>query len=151
MQRALGPSGPSPQALLPRPLVYHLPDAPLTAGRPFEHGLRTVRSPGALQYRYDPPGHDYWEREAHRFELAAGPDWLRIDADTGRLHGTPPPDAAGTHEVRVRVTTHFPHEVTPDAKSGDVFQRVLPEFDPDYACAFTLRVAAPEHDRESTP
>lgn len=144
-------SGPSPQALLPRPLVYGLPDEALAAGRPFEHGLRTVRSPGALQYRYDPPGHDYWEREAHRFELAAGPEWLHIDADTGRLHGTPPPDAAGTHEVRVRVTTHFPHEVPLDAKSGNVFQRVLPEFDPDYVCAFTLRVAAPEHDRESTP
>ena len=77
---------------------------------------------GDWQHRYDEPGNAYWEKEAYRFHLAAGPDWLRIDEATGLLHGTPPPGTTGTTAVTVSIETTFPHEIPEDGTQAKAFR-----------------------------
>ncbi|MFP4502652.1 MAG: hypothetical protein ACLFTT_16785 [Candidatus Hydrogenedentota bacterium] len=139
-------SGASPQAVTPRPWLYNLPETPIMAGKPFERRLKTVRSLGDVQYRYESPGHAFWETEAHTFTLKEGPPWIELEPETGRLRGTPPADAVGEHMVTVHVATTFPEEVPADAKSGADFAKVIEEYDTDYARTFTLRVEAPAED-----
>jgi hypothetical protein len=41
----------------------------------------------------------YWDVEKVKFSVVKAPEWLKLDADTGVLQGTPP--AAGAVEVEI--------------------------------------------------
>src|SRR6185295_9083428 len=97
-------SGPSDYVVGPRPLISSKPVTTAKAGAPYEYAVQANRSLGHLTYR-QVGGKDtanFWEIEKLTFGLAKGPDWLKIDAATGVLSGTPP--AAGSFEVEVTVT-----------------------------------------------
>lgn len=114
-------SGPSDYAAMPRPYVYSWPDPDARVGEPWEYDAECIESIGDLQSRYVDPGKAYFEQEAYRWELVEGPDWLALNASTGMLSGTP--DAAGDVRVALRLRVAYPHEVPPDSKSGDLFQK----------------------------
>ncbi|HKQ60955.1 MAG TPA: hypothetical protein VJS92_06670, partial [Candidatus Polarisedimenticolaceae bacterium] len=100
------PSGPSDWLAAPRPFIYSLPPLRATAGAGYSYEVRTVRSIGDLRCRArrgDPYCVAFWNADAPRFTLLAGPAWLRLDPDSGELRGTPAPGARGTHRVHLRV------------------------------------------------
>lgn len=94
-------SGPSDLAEVPRPLIVTAPPSSAVKGQAFEYRPRTVASIGHLTCRtsYTPA---FWEREMPRWRLVRGPDWLRLDADSGLLSGQP---TGGESAVEIDVTT----------------------------------------------
>ena len=133
-------SCPSDYAELPRPYVYTRPVTEVDVGDPYLYQMQTFRTIGDLQHRYIEPGNAYWEREEYRFELVKGPAWLRLDAAAGLLTGAPTASDLGTADVEVRVHTEYPHEVPPDTKNGDTFQKTGPKFHRETTHSFTLTV-----------
>jgi hypothetical protein len=97
-------SGPSDYAVAPRPFVFSSPSDKAKVGAEYQYQLATLRSIGDLRMRVivGKETTNFWDIEKPRFTLVQGPAWLRIDADTGLLRGTP--DAVGTAEVVVSVT-----------------------------------------------
>ncbi|MGA2032055.1 MAG: Ig domain-containing protein [Thermoguttaceae bacterium] len=97
-------SGPSDYATARRPMIYSKPVLSAKVGAEYRYQLSTNRSLGDLSSRMK--GSDqvsgYFDVEKPRFALDQGPDWLKIDAATGVLHGTP--DAAGKAQVAVTAT-----------------------------------------------
>jgi hypothetical protein len=97
-------SGPSDYVVAPRPTIYSTPVAAAKAGTAYQYQVQANRSIGHLTTR-QVGGHEsagFWDVEKLQFALAKGPDWLKIDAATGLLSGTPP--AAGAFEVEVTAT-----------------------------------------------
>jgi hypothetical protein len=96
-------SGPSDYVTAPRPAIHSKPVVSAKAGASYQYAVQANRSLGHLTYR-QVGGKDtanFWDVEKLTFSLAKGPDWLKIDAATGLLSGTPP--AAGSFEVEVIV------------------------------------------------
>jgi hypothetical protein len=94
-------SGASDQAVAPRPIVYSRPPEKAKVGAPYTYAILANRSLGDLKFR-QVNGRDtanYWDVEKFKFAVVKAPDWLKLNADTGVLQGTPP--AAGTVEVEV--------------------------------------------------
>ncbi|HEX7900286.1 MAG TPA: Ig domain-containing protein, partial [Planctomycetota bacterium] len=94
-------SGPSDYFVAPRPTIFSVPEAKAKAGAPYQYAVRANRSLGQMTFRQGNAA-NFWDIEKLRFALAKGPDWLKIDAETGLLSGTPP--AAGAFEVEVTAT-----------------------------------------------
>jgi hypothetical protein len=96
-------SGPSDYAAAPRPLIISPPPAAATVGKEFRHMVRTIRSLGDLRMRLvgGKETTNFWDIERPKFRIERGPAWLKIDADSGLLLGTPA--AAGKSEVVVAV------------------------------------------------
>jgi hypothetical protein len=73
-------------------------------GAAYQYQVQANRSLGHLTMRQvggrEAPS--FWDVEKLQFALAKGPDWLKIDATTGLLSGTPP--AEGAFEVEVTAT-----------------------------------------------
>ena len=97
-------SGPSDYAAGPRPIVYSTPVLAAKAGIEYRYPVRANPSLGDLtaRMRGNNQVSGYFDIEKPRFALGQGPAWLRIDATTGVLCGTP--DAAGRVEVVVTAT-----------------------------------------------
>jgi hypothetical protein len=93
-------SGASDYAAVPRPRFTSQPPAQAKSGAPFNYQPRVIRSLGDLRcknYTKDKiywAGH--WNVEKLVWSLAAAPPWLKLDAGTGELSGTPPAEAAGS-------------------------------------------------------
>lgn len=103
-------SGASDYAAVPRPKFISEPPARAKNGEPFSYQPRVIRSLGDLRcknYTKDKvywAGH--WNIEKPVWSLAAAPAWLRLNAETGELSGTPSADAAGVEskvELRCEV------------------------------------------------
>jgi hypothetical protein len=134
------PSGSSWPVELPHPHIFSVPVGRATVGVPYEYQVKTLRCDGDLQYRYQKPGYGFWEREGYDFELIEGPDWLRIDAETGLLSGTPDRDDAGEADVRIRVRRTWPDEVKKDQHRPEYFLKDGPEYQAEVEHAFTIVV-----------
>ncbi|MFO8081951.1 MAG: Ig domain-containing protein [Armatimonadota bacterium] len=81
-----------------------------TLGEEYRYEPTSIRSLADVHARRENPedsGYTYrfWDTEELTWELAGGPDWLSIDAETGVLTGTPP--AAGEFQVTVAVSNQF--------------------------------------------
>jgi hypothetical protein len=116
-------SCPSDFVEMPRPHVYTRPNTMAKTDELYEYQMKTIECIGDLQHRYVSPGYTYWEKEAYRFDLEAGPDWLTLNKDTGMLSGTPTAHHVGDAEVIVRVAAYYPDEVAPDDTNGEAFQK----------------------------
>jgi len=95
-------SGPSDYAEFPRPFIYsRLPDK-VKVGQNFTHKLGVIASIGDLKSK---GGYNaaFWDKEYLSFALVQAPEWLKIDAETGEISGTPGTDAMGKHDVILRV------------------------------------------------
>lgn len=97
-------SGPSNYVVAPRPTIYSTPLAAAKAGAAYQYQVLANRSLGHLTMRQvgGKESANFWDVEKLQFALAKGPDWLKIDAATGLLSGTPP--AAGAFDVEVTAT-----------------------------------------------
>ena len=94
-------SGPSDFAAAPRPVIYSQPVATAKVGAPYSYQVCANRSLGDLRARVvnGNQTQNFWDIEKPEFTLEDGPAWLKLDAATGVLSGTP--DAAGRAEVAV--------------------------------------------------
>jgi hypothetical protein len=78
-----------------------------------------LTSLGDVQYREAAPTTKLWDSEVNRFELAAGPAWLRCNPETGELSGTPlavgeaPVTLVVTNQLKGRAEQSFRLKVTP--------------------------------------
>jgi hypothetical protein len=98
-------SGPSDFASAPRPTIYSKPVTTAKVGAEYRYQVAANRSFGDL--RMNPQQvKSFWDIEKPTFVLAEGPKWLKLDAATGLLTGTP--DAAGRFEVTVSVSLERP-------------------------------------------
>jgi hypothetical protein len=92
-------SGPGDYAAAPRPKFISEPLARVKIGTPFSYQPRVIRSLGDLRCRDYSRERVYWAGfwniEKPAWSLAAAPAWLKLNAETGELSGTPPADAAG--------------------------------------------------------
>ena len=97
-------SGPSDYATGPRPIIYSKPVLAAKVGAEYRHQVRANRSLGDLtaRMRGNNQVSGYFDIERPGFAIEKGPAWLRIDAATGMLSGTP--DAAGKIDVVVTAT-----------------------------------------------
>jgi hypothetical protein len=93
-------SGPSDYAVAPRPVIYSKPALQAKVGAEYRGQVSANRSLGDLRKR-NPEVANFWDIEHPKYALK-GPNWLKLDADTGSLSGTP--DAAGKLEVEVTAT-----------------------------------------------
>ena len=97
-------SGPSDYAAGPRPILYSKPVLTAKVGTEYRYAALANRSLGDLTARMK--GNDqvsgYFDIEKPRFAIERGPAWLKIEAATGVLSGTPA--AAGKVEVAVTAT-----------------------------------------------
>ncbi|HVX11453.1 MAG TPA: hypothetical protein VHC22_09750 [Pirellulales bacterium] len=96
-------SGPSDYAAAPRPLIASAPVTRARKGTEYRYPVATIRSLGDLRTRVVDGKEimNFWDIERPRFGIERGPRWLKIDAATGLLSGTP--DDSGTSEVVVSV------------------------------------------------
>lgn len=97
-------SGPSDYAAAPRPFIYSQPTQTAKVDNIYRYEISTIRSLGDLRLRVVDGKEvaNFWDIEKPRFDLVEGPKWLKIDANTGVLYGTP--DEVGTVEVVIKVT-----------------------------------------------
>jgi len=97
-------SGPSDYAAGPRPIIYSKPVLAAKVGAEYRYPVRANRSLGDLtaRMRGNSQVSGYFNIERPRFAIEKGPAWLKMDAATGVLSGTP--DAAGKTEVAVVAT-----------------------------------------------
>jgi putative Ig domain-containing protein len=97
-------SGPSDAAEAPRPVLCSRPVTAARVGSEYRCQLSAVRSIGDVRTRVvdGRATMSYWDIEVPRFTLQQGPAWLKIDAGTGLLSGTP--DSPGSVPVVVAVT-----------------------------------------------
>lgn len=98
-------SGPSDYAEFPRPFIYSKIPTKIKCGEMFKHQISAIASIGDLKSK---GGYNaaFWDREILTFSLTKAPGWLKIDAVTGELVGTPSSDDVGRHEVILSVTNN---------------------------------------------
>jgi hypothetical protein len=94
-------SGPSDFASAPRPVIYSRPVAAAKVGEAYSYRCAANRSLGDLRNRQinGKEVTSFYDVESPTYALQQGPPWLRINAQTGELSGTP--DAAGKAEVAI--------------------------------------------------
>ncbi|MDQ1328960.1 MAG: hypothetical protein QG641_2246, partial [Candidatus Poribacteria bacterium] len=85
----------------PRPFIYSKPVTTAEMGKEYCYQISTIRSLGHLTAR-EPLTMSFWDVEEPMFSLDQAPNWLKIDAATGLLSGTP--DTVGESKVIVTVT-----------------------------------------------
>jgi len=100
-------SGCSDYVEMPHPFVYTRPVTEAKVEERYSCQPKTITSLGDLQYRGAEVGREFFDREQYTFSLLGGPKWLRLDADTGVLSGTPSASDVGTARVRVELRNQF--------------------------------------------
>jgi hypothetical protein len=97
-------SGPSDYVAAPRPFIFSRPWKRTGKGKEFHDEVLAIRSLGDLRMRIvdGKETTSFWDVETPRFSIERGPEWLKIDKETGRLSGTP--EQIGKSEVVVGVT-----------------------------------------------
>ena len=113
------------------------------SGEAYRYQIRTLRSIGDVQHRYMPEPRAFWERETHEFALVEAPHWLRMNPESGLIHGTPREEDVGVANVELVVRRRFDDEVGPDGKDGAVFQKTGAEFQASDTQRFSIRVSRP--------
>ncbi len=114
-------SGCSDYAEMPHPHIWTQPPTGVRIGQAYRYEPQSIRDLGDLQHRYEKPGQAFWEKERLSYALTKAPAWLKIDATSGAITGTPPTGSAGKHQVRLRVTATF------EPRTGkDTFTKDLP-------------------------
>jgi hypothetical protein len=99
-------SADSEAAAAPRPFIHTKPPAAAKVGQAFTHAVATVRSLGDLRARDGGKLETkFWDVERAVYAIEEGPAWLKIDAATGQLSGTP--DKAGPARVRISAALEF--------------------------------------------
>jgi hypothetical protein len=93
-------SGPSDFAVAPRPVIYSKPMLQAKVGAEYRSRVSANRSLGDLR-KHSPEVANFWDIEHPKYALK-GPSWLKLDAGTGVLLGTP--DTAGKFEVEITAT-----------------------------------------------
>jgi hypothetical protein len=96
-------SGPSDYAEAPRPFVCTRPPAQAATGQALAYQPGVLRSLGDFRCKGGYNG-AFWDREELTFALTKAPAWLAVDPQTGKVTGTPGPDAAGKHAVVLKVS-----------------------------------------------
>jgi hypothetical protein len=101
-------SGPSDYAEAPRPVIFSQPVARGKLGADYQYQLAAIRSLGDLRTRVvdGKETMNFWDVEKPRYTLNQAPEWLKLDAATGRLSGKP--DRQGRVEVIVSATLDRP-------------------------------------------
>ena len=99
-------SGPSDYATAPRPIIYSKPVVAAKIGNGYRYQVLTNRCLGDFRNNGRTEA-SFWDIEKPKFVLERGPTWLKLDAATGVLSGTP--EASGN--VEVAVTATIDHEV----------------------------------------
>jgi hypothetical protein len=94
-------SGPSDYATAPRPVVFSKPVLSAKTGVAYRYQAAANRSLGDLRMQGGEVS-SFWNIEKPKFALTQAPPWLKVDAATGTLTGTP--DAAGKAEVVLTAT-----------------------------------------------
>lgn len=108
-------SGCSDFVELPHPFVFSKPAARVHIGQAVDYTIRSLRSLGDYQCKPDAGSkqkqyaYRFWDTEKLEYKLLKAPDWLSIDARSGRLIGTP--KTAGSAHVAVRVSTESGNRV----------------------------------------
>jgi hypothetical protein len=99
-------SGPSDFVAMDRPFIHTAPVQQAKVGQAYSYTVHTVFSIGDLRCRTIEKGKSYnakfWDADQAQYSLAEGPAWLKMDAESGELSGTPPADAVGEHAVKVK-------------------------------------------------
>ncbi len=93
-------SGPSDYAVAPRPVIYSKPALQAKLGVEYRGRVSANRSLGDLR-KHNPEVANFWDIEHPKYAFK-GPSWLKLDADTGALSGTP--DTAGKFDVEITAT-----------------------------------------------
>ena len=93
--------------------------------RNYDERLQANRSLGDLRLRIvnGKETASFWDIEKPRFAIQKGPAWLKIDAATGVLSGTP--DVAGKVNVAVTVTIDLEMRELDDARLGWGIETVI--------------------------
>ena len=117
-------SGPSDYATAPRPAIYSKPATQAKVGTEYRCQLQANRSLGDLQLRMvgNKETANFWDIEKPKFALK-GPAWLKLDAATGMLSGTP--DAAGKFDVAVTATIDREVRKLDDGRLGWGVEKVV--------------------------
>ncbi len=110
----------SDYAEMPHPHIWTQPATSARVGQPYRYQPKVIRDMGDLQHRYEKPNKKFWEQEQLAFSLTGGPKWLKLDAKTGLLTGTPPPGSAGKHPVKLEVMATFENRTGKDTFTKDL-------------------------------
>jgi len=97
-------------AEMPHPHFWSKPPATAKVGAPFSYQPGVISSLGDVQHHYEQPQKKLWDIEQLTFALRKGPAWLKVDAKTGQLTGTP--DAPGKCHIEFEVRTQFGGKAT---------------------------------------
>jgi len=99
-------SGPSDYVEMPRPFICSVPERIARAGKEYSYQVRTISSIGDLTNK-ERGGNIYsfhfWNQDRPAFSIETDASWLTVDKYTGLVSGTPSPEDAGRHNVRVKV------------------------------------------------
>lgn len=104
-------SGSSDYAAVPRPKFISRPPTSAKAGEVCRYQPRAIRSLGDLRCKNYTKDKiywaGYWNIEKPAWTLVTAPEWLKLNADTGELSGTPPPASASSEskiELRCEIS-----------------------------------------------
>jgi len=98
-------SAPSDYVAVPRPHIYTSPPATAKVGQECRYSVGVTRSLGDLRCRPTKESSynsSFWDVERPVIEMVQGPDWLKVDGETGVLSGTPTVAGEATVELRAR-------------------------------------------------
>lgn len=90
---------------LPHPHFWSRPTVTGRVVAPFSYRPGVIRSLGDAQHRNAPKGDGFWDSEELTFSLRKASAWLKVDAKTGALTGTP--DTPGKYQIELEVKTQF--------------------------------------------
>lgn len=90
---------------MPHPHIWSRPPSRAKVGAAFSYQPGVISSLGDVQHHYEAPENKLWDIEQLNFTLRQAPAWLKLDAKTGLLTGTP--DARGNCPVELEVKTRF--------------------------------------------
>ncbi len=96
-------------------MIYNKPVVAGKVGGEYRYQVSANRSLGDLRMR-SPEIANFWDVEKPQFALEQGPKWLKLDAATGMLTGTP--DAPGKFEVTITSTIDRKVRKLDNAKLG---------------------------------